>query len=120
MSRSPIHGRSLESSSAASWKPGRDVFGGNFSRIARLHSLRPKPARPSYAIADTDEARDPFPRRRVVLWMSAHRATAQNVDLTDTATRTTGPSKYGAHIAIGRAPVRFRPQRPLGARIEAD
>ena len=99
---------------------GRDVFGGNFSRVAGFiryddggHSLGS-----ALAGAVSDEEQPLMDAGELFVDVGANN-NRQNVDLTTAVTRTNGPYKYGAHLALGAR--RFvSDHSDLGARIEAD
>jgi hypothetical protein len=99
---------------------GRDVFGGNFSRIAGFvrYDEGGGSLGSSIAGAQDDEDRPIIDSGELFVDVGAQ-SNRQNVDLTSATTRTNGPYKYGAHFAVGAR--RFvSDHSDLGARIEAD
>ncbi len=99
---------------------GRDVFGGNFSRIAgfiRYDEGRGSSA-DSWAAALSDENEPTMTNGELFIDVGAN-LNRQNVDLTSAETRVTGPYGSGAHFAVGAR--RFVSNHSdLGARIEFD
>jgi hypothetical protein len=99
---------------------GRDVFGGNFSRLAGFirydeggrglaGSLVAAPSEDDQPVMDAGEL-------FVDLGTNVNR---QNIDLTTSSTRFNGPYRYGAHFAAGAR--RFvSDHSDLGARVEFD
>lgn len=99
---------------------GRDVFGGNFTRLAGFIRYDEGGSGPANsvgeALAGTDESGEKAGELFVNAGMNTNR---QNVDLTTAATRSTGPRKFGSHFALG-ARRHVSDHSDLGARVELD
>jgi hypothetical protein len=97
---------------------GRDVFGGNFSRIAGFVRYDEGSAGGASISGNPDDESSLLHAGEVFVDVGGQN-NRTNVDLTDLVHRKTGPAHYGAHVAIGAR--RFvSDNSDLGARIEAD
>jgi hypothetical protein len=100
---------------------GRDVFGGNFSRLAGFVRYDEGGHGIADTVAEALSGEDPssvIDNGEIFVDVGAN-ANRQNVDLTTAATRKTGPFGYGPHFAVGAR--RFASEHSdLGARVEFD
>jgi hypothetical protein len=99
---------------------GRDVFGGNFSRLAGF--IRYDEGRSGIAGAlatASSEDEQPLMDAGELFVDAGTNVNRQNIDLTTASTRFNGPYGYGAHFAAGAR--RFvSDHSDLGARVEFD
>jgi hypothetical protein len=112
----PVHGVVV----GGQVETGRDVFGGNFSRLAGFIRYDE-----GGSLADTvsgtlgEEDEQPLMSDGELFVDVGGTANRQNVDLTTAITRKTGPFDYGAHFAVGAR--RFvSDHSDLGTRVEFD
>lgn len=97
---------------------GRDVFGGNYSRIAGFIRYDEGGAGLFGSALADNEARPMIDSGELFVEAGAQ-SNRQNIDLTSATTRYNGPYRFGAHVAVGAR--RFVSNHSdLGARIEAD
>jgi hypothetical protein len=99
---------------------GRDVFGGNFSRVAGFVRFNPDEGGLAASVLDALSV-DPEPvaRNGEVFVDAGANANRQSVDLSSVQPRTTSSIAYGYHVGIGAR--RFVSDRSdLGVRLEAD
>src|SRR5262249_57578982 len=100
---------------------GRDVFGGNFTRIAgfiRYDEDTHSPLTDSIPDDSGDAERPVFDSGELFVDLGAN-ANRVNIDLTSATTRTTGPFAYSGHLAVGVR--RFVSDKSdLGVRVESN
>jgi len=99
---------------------GRDVFGGNFNRLSGFVRYAGSPfTGPQFGgAAGEDDGGSPIRNGEVFVDIGGN-INRINVDLTAAATRKTGPTHYGPHLAVGAR--RFvSDHSDLGLRVEID
>jgi hypothetical protein len=99
---------------------GRDVFGGNFTRLAGFIRYDEGGGSLADSLVTALSGDDqPLVANGELFVETGVNSNKQNVDLTSATTRVTGPSATGAHVGVGVR--RFVSEHSdLGARIEAD
>jgi len=99
---------------------GRDVFGGNFSRIAAFVRFNPdEGGLPASLMESLSVAAEPLPSDGEIFVDAGANASRQSADLTSYQTRTTGSIGYGYHLGLGAR--RFvSDHSDLGVRVEAE
>jgi capsule assembly protein Wzi len=99
---------------------GRDVFGGNFSRLAGFIRYDEGGSGLADSVATALSADDqPLIDNGELFVDAGANLNRQNIDLTTASTRANGPYGYGAHFALGAR--RFvSDHSDLGARVEFD
>ncbi len=99
---------------------GRDVFGGNFTRLAGFIRYDEGGSGLANSVAETFSGTDETGEKAGEIFVDAGlNSNKQNVDLTTAATRRSGRRKFGPHFALGAR--RFvSDHSDLGARVEVD
>ncbi|HET6463770.1 MAG TPA: capsule assembly Wzi family protein [Candidatus Krumholzibacteria bacterium] len=95
---------------------GRDVFGGNFTRVAGFLRLGERSSDTSATEVEDERPGDPGNELFIDAGVNSLRI---RTDLTETTPKTTGPMTQGVHIALG-ARRRVSEHSDLGARVELD
>lgn len=98
---------------------GRDVFGGNFTRLAGFVRYDQTSGGLASVMGALSGAVEPLVKNGEIFIDAGANASRQSVDLTGVATRTTGPLKYGYHFGLG-ARRSVSDHSDLGARVEID
>jgi hypothetical protein len=99
---------------------GKDVFGGNFTRLAGFIRYDENQGGLASSLVDAlGTTAEPIMRNGEIFVDAGGNASRQSVDLTGVASRTTGPISYGYHFGLG-ARRTVSDHSDLGARVEAD
>lgn len=99
---------------------GRDVFGGNFTRLAGFVRYDENSGGLGSSIVDALSASaEPMEKSGEIFVDAGANANRQSVDLSGVSSRTTGSIGYGYHVALGARRM-VSDHSDLGARIEAD
>jgi hypothetical protein len=99
---------------------GRDVFGGNFTRLAGFIRYDQAGGGLATLLADALDSTGQPPARKGEIFIDAGaNASQQSVDLNNPATRTRSSIRYGYHFGVG-ARRSVSDHSDLGARVEID